>query len=288
MAAEFAKRGKAPRDAQSWLQQALRKTCLSLVPWSSSLIYRLAKRYVDGYNGENNSCIETNGELHFMRNYLPQCGTVFDIGANIGQWTALALKINPKAKIHCFEPSGNTFQRLLANHFPPNVVCNNFGMSSAPGEGELFVFNECSAMNSLYSREGLGHFRPSTQCRERIALDTVDHYCLEHGIESIDLAKIDVEGHEIEVCKGMIRMLKSGRIGAIQLEYGGCNIDAGVLLKDIFRFFQGSDYCFYKVYPNGLRFVSCYDQRLENFQYQNWAIIKKDAAARRGILAPGR
>jgi FkbM family methyltransferase len=281
MAAEFAKRSKAPRDPQSWLGQALKKTCLSLVPCNSSLIYRLAKRYVDAYNSENNSCIETNGELDFMQQYLPQCETVFDIGANIGQWTALALKINPNARVHCFEPSGNTFQRLLANRFPPNVVCNNFGMSSAPGEGELFVFDECNAMNSLYSREGLGGIRPSTRRREGIVLDTVDNYCLEHGIESIDLAKIDVEGHEIEVCKGMIRILKSGRIGAIQLEYGGCNIDAGVLLKDIFRFFEAFDYSFYKVYPKKLRFVPGYEQRLENFQYQNWAIIKK------GILARG-
>lgn len=207
-------------------------------------------------------------------NILPQCETVFDIGANTGQWTAPALKINPTVKIHCFEPCKNTFEELLSQRFPANVICNNFGMSSRSGEAKIFVFDKCTAMNSLYAREGLDGFDLSTQHEENILLDTVDRYCLEHGIETVDLVKMDVEGHEIEVCRGMTRMLSSGQIGAIQFEYGGCNIDARVLLKDIFAFFKDYCYSFYKLYPKELRLVPRYDQRLENFQYQNWAIIK--------------
>jgi hypothetical protein len=72
----------------------------------------------------------------------------------------------------------------------------------------------------------------------------------------------------------MSGLLKSGSVGIIQFEYGGCNIDSGVLLKDIFAFFGDLDYSFYKIYPREARLVSKYDQRLENFQYQNWAIVK--------------
>jgi len=32
----------------------------------------------------------------------------------------------------------------------------------------------------------------------------------------------------------------------------------------------------YKIYPHGLRRVERYDQRLENFQYQNWAIMRAE------------
>ena len=257
------------------IRRSLKKALLSVVPTNSLGVYRLAQRYVDAYNGENNGDMETNGELRFMQQNLPQCKTIFDIGANWGQWTTLALRSNPTANIHCFEPSPASFKRLLSNHFPSNVVCNNFGMSSVPGEAKLYVFEALSGLNSLYQRHGLEGLGLSTQqCEETIHLDTVDYYCSQHGITTIDFVKVDVEGHELEVFKGMIRMLESGRIKIIQFEYGGCYIDAGVLLKDVFTFFKSFGYAFYKIFPKGLRPLLKYDQRLENFQYQNWAIIK--------------
>ena len=275
MAAEFAMRGKVLRDAPNRVVREAKNACLSFVP-CNRLLYRLAKRYVDLHNGENNADIKTNGEFHFIQQYLPRCEIVFDIGANVGHWTSLALKINPAARVHCFEPSRDAFEQLQLNRFPGNVVCNNFGMSSSSRQAKMFAFDKHNTMNSLYARKGLDNLGLSMQHEENIVLDTVDRYCLEHGIEFIDLVKMDVEGHEIEVCKGMTRMLSSGQIGTIQFEYGGCNIDARVFLKDIFAFFTGYAYSFYKIYPKELRLVPRYDQRLENFQYQNWAIIKND------------
>ncbi len=84
------------------------------IPSRNCHLYALCKRYVDRYNSENNDNIHTNGEWRFMQTILPQCATVFDVGANVGDWTALALDINPRLVIHCFEPSVATFQRLQA------------------------------------------------------------------------------------------------------------------------------------------------------------------------------
>jgi hypothetical protein len=86
---------------------------------------------------------------------------------------------------------------------------------------------------------------------------------------------LDVEGHELEVLRGSTEMLSQGRIGTVQLEYGGCNIDARVLLKDIFAFMEPFGYAAHKILPAGLKFVRRYDQRLENFQYQNWVFLKR-------------
>jgi FkbM family methyltransferase len=248
---------------------------LSLAPTNNHLLYRLCKRYVDLYNGENNDDMETNGELRLMRQVLPQCRVVFDIGANVGHWALLALKVNPRINLHCFEPSRATYQRLLANHFPPNVACNNFGLSSIAGEAKLLIFEEGSGINSVYRRQGLedGWGLSTQQREETIHLETVDRYCGQRNIQVVDFCKVDVEGHELEVFKGMFAMLKAQQIKMVQFEYGGCNIDAGVLLKDIFCFFQPFDYALYKIYPKQLRLVPRYDQRLENFQYQNWLVI---------------
>lgn len=71
-------------------------------------------------------------------------------------------------------------------------------------------------------------------------------------------------------------MLDQGRIHQIQFEYGGTYIDARILLKDLFDFLIPYGYRLYKIYPNELRPIECYDQRLENFQYQNWVALKNE------------
>jgi FkbM family methyltransferase len=248
----------------------------SRLPPYNPRLYHLCRRYVSRYDAENNSNIQTNGELRFMQQTLVNCQTVFDVGANVGNWAALALQINPKLTIHCFEPSYATYQRLLAQAFPPSVICNNFGLSSATGERLLYVFENGAGINSLYRREGLEDCRglAPQELVETVRLDTLDNYCKELDIQAIDYLKTDVEGHELEVFKGATEMLEAGRVRIVQFEYGGCNIDARVLLKDIFRFFGKFDYTLCKLYPEGLRQVAHYDQRLENFQYQNWIAIK--------------
>ena len=69
-------------------------------------------------------------------------------------------------------------------------------------------------------------------------------------------------------------MLNQGRIHRIQFEYGGTYIDARILLKDMFDLLTPYGYRLHKIYPNRLQPVERYDQRLENFQYQNWVALK--------------
>jgi FkbM family methyltransferase len=246
------------------------------MPRNDVLVYQFCRRYVFDYEGDNNTDMTLNGELRFLRERLPAAEVVFDVGANVGDWSELALWINPRISLHCFEPSLPTFNRLTARAFPANVTCNNVGLGSSNGPAQLFVIGEGSGLNSLYRREGLeGVPNPDLPSySEMILLRTLDDYCQEKGIEHIDFLKVDVEGHELECLRGASRLLGLERIKVIQFEYGGCNIDSRVFLKDIFAFFAAfSRYQFYKILPHLLKPAPRYDQRLENLQYQNWAII---------------
>lgn len=249
----------------------------SLNSQQKSTLYTLCKKYVDNYDGENNSDMVTNGEWRFMKLNLGQCKIVFDVGANIGEWTTLALNINNNISVHCFEPNHYAFNKLIKKKFPTSVICNNFGLSSIKGENDLYIFENGSGLNSLYQRHGLENgwnLKPQHK-KEKVQLDTLQNYCNEKNISKIDYMKIDVEGHELEVFKGGRDLFTNVRVDIIQFEYGGCNIDSHVLLKDIFDFFKGRDYDFYKIYPDYTKLIKRYDQRLENFQHQNWLIIKK-------------
>jgi len=244
-----------------------------MVPPDNPLLYKICKRYVDQYNGDNDSDFRSNGELRFMRSVLPDCTVVFDVGANIGDWAAMAASINPSATLHCFEPSKPTFQRLQ-ERVPANVTCNNLGLSSTGGEATLYVFSEEAGSNSLHQRKGLGG--AAQEKEEKVILDTIDGYCQRFGVRNIDLLKVDVEGHELEVFKGGKELLRRGQIKRIQFEYGGCNIDSRTLLKDFFEFFEPYGYVFHKLRPKMLQRIARYDQRLETYQYQNWVLLSKD------------
>jgi FkbM family methyltransferase len=241
---------------------------------ASRAVYRICRTYVDWYNGDNDDDLASNGEFRLLESALAGASTVFDVGANVGDWAALALSLNRDLTIHCFEPSEATFRRLASRALPGNVILNNVGLSSEERTSVLHVFQDAAGINSLYRRSGLeeGWGLSSQTTTEGVRLETLDGYCGARGVEQIDFLKVDVEGHELEVFKGGAEMLRAGKIRQIQFEYGGCNIDARTLLKDFFEFFGPFNYEFYKVFPAELRRVKRYDQRLENFQYQNWLL----------------
>lgn len=255
----------------------MKQLLLKILPLNQHL-YNFCKSYLEKHNSDNNCDIHTNGELRFMKRNLGNCSMVFDIGANAGEWTKLALKINQNIELHCFEPGSHAFKTLISNNLPENVICNNFGFSSTKCEGPLYAFENDSGATSLYQREGLenGWGLKPPKWKEMAKLDTLKNYCHEKNITEIDFMKVDVEGHEFEVIKGGKSLFDSAQVKIIQFEYGGCNIDSHVFLKDIFDFFKDMNYSFYKIYPDFIRPFQRYDQRIDNFQYQNWLIIRKD------------
>jgi len=255
------------------MKRLLGRTLFAIVPKYNNSVYRFCARYVDLCNGDNNSNSKTNGEYSFLRCELPKlgAGVVFDVGANVGEWASFTLGINPKVNLHCFEPSQATYSKLTQKQWPSNVLLNNFGLGEVEGVLELNVVAEESGMNSVHSRRGV---ESAVAVRtERIRITTIDGYCEKNAIHKIDLIKVDVEGHELAVFKGMSRMLTKGVVNAIQFEYGGCNLDANVKLLDIWEFLEAHGFRFYKLYPEGPRHIVKYQQSLETFKYSNWLAI---------------
>jgi FkbM family methyltransferase len=262
-------------------QDILRKYALrlaSIVPQDSKTIYEVSRAYVNQFRGENNVDFFSNGEYRFLKDNINYFNLLFDIGANIGDWTEMVLSLRKDIQIYCFEPAPDTFIKLAERCFPDNVVINNFGLGSIVQSRDLYVFEEDSGLNSLYKREGLEYVGVKTPVKtERVNIQTFDYYCLHYKIDKVDYVKIDVEGNELEVLEGMRAMLGGGKVGVVQFEYGGGTyIDARILLKDVFGFFRGLDYVLFKIYPKELRLYEKYSQDVENFQYQNWLAIRRD------------
>lgn len=223
--------------------------------------------------------IHTDGELDLMQQFIHSGDIVFDVGANIGEWSAHVLQLNRSVHLYAFEPLPNVFsnlqQRLL--HYP-NAQGFNLALSESTGRRNFCYYDETyefSALSSFYVREVLkaDHLPPKII---EVEQDTLSHFCLDHHIEKIDFLKIDAEGAEWIILKGAHSLIEQHKIKAIQFEYGGCYIDAKTTLEDIFHFLSQHDFLIFRIMPQGLIRIMKWQPSLENFNLSNYVAIRKE------------
>ncbi len=142
--------------------------------------------------------------------------TVFDVGANIGQFALHCADHFPKARIIAFEPVGETFRHLLEQTAPHgSIECVNVACGDEIGIVELFLHDR-STMNSLHPDQNVNSHQG--QRSERVSVTTIDQYARDHAISKIDLLKVDAEGFDLNVLQGAQEMFSSRRIGGVFVE----------------------------------------------------------------------
>jgi FkbM family methyltransferase len=193
----------------------------------------------------------TNGEEMVLRclSGLPMT-TVFDVGANVGDWSLLAHRYLPCVRIFSFELSPPTFKQLQQNTaMCDRIVAFNFGLSDHDGETSFYHYPEKPGETSV-----LAHSFQSGAVELKGRLRTGDALCAEQGIVQIDLLKVDVEGAESAVLRGFDKMLASRRISVIQFEYEKLNAATKFLLQDFYALLGGYGYTIGKIFPNYVEF----------------------------------
>jgi FkbM family methyltransferase len=229
--------------------------------------------------------IGINGEEALIEKLLPrlpQDAVLFDVGANVGDYTlALLRHCGPGARIFAFEPAARTFALLRDSVAgAASVRLERVGCGEQAGEADLFADKQASALASVYPRRMFGgdaRERPA----ERIAIMRIDEYCRANGISRIHLLKLDVEGHELSVLKGCGDLLTQDRIDVIQFEFGGCNVDSRTFLKDFFDLLT-SKYRIFRIVADGLVPLDTYRESYEIFDTSNF-VAARDLALLSGM-----
>ena len=133
--------------------------------------------------------------LKIMKHNLEKDSVFVDVGANIGYFTMLASSIITKGSIIAFEPSSLNYNLLSINTKGSIVKSYKIALSNRNGHTNLYTNKKSTGWHSLI---GSGK-------HENVKVSKFDDLAL--GIKKIDLVKIDVEGHELEVLKGMKKSL---------------------------------------------------------------------------------
>ncbi len=128
--------------------------------------------------------------------------TVWDVGAHIGFFTALAARcVGPGGHVHAFEPLPANRIRLLET-----IELNGLGavevhptaVASRAGTRQLY-WHSSTAMWGLVERANVQHIE--------VPCVTLDGLLAERSFGIPALVKVDVEGAELEVLRGGLRLI---------------------------------------------------------------------------------
>ncbi len=113
-----------------------------------------------------------SGENNFLKKYLSNLNenpVIFDIGANVGDYSLECLKFCPGANIYVFEPHPKNFENLKKSLTNENHHFYNIGMVDQVGEVSFYDLkdDDGSCLASLY-QEHLPMQKP--YCRLRLKL----------------------------------------------------------------------------------------------------------------------
>lgn len=217
--------------------------------------------------------MDRNGELWFIEavRAVPP-STVLDVGANEGDWSEAALRLLPSAWVASFEPipdiaaRGGDHLRSFADR--SNVVAD--GLAGASSDRTFFMI----AIEPPFRGSGCPY---TNRVVEQVDLpfSTGDEYCMQHGIDSIDLLKIDTEGADHLVLAGFRTGLQRGSIRVVQFEYGPWALANRYLLADHIDMLGASGYQVGKLYAEGVEFRE-HSTRHEDFRLANFVAVRRD------------
>ena len=201
---------------------------------------------------------DMRSEITAAVRFIQPGDTVFDVGANCGDWSREIKRRCPGVRLVMFEPQDACHAALAA--IDGTLVRAAIG--DAVGTAELHTPGGPAGNASLHERRDSywagAEFHPIT-----VPVTTLDAV----WADRIAFLKMDIEGHELAALRGAARLLSGRMIGAIQFEFGSGNINSRTSFRDFWDLLTGRGYAINRLLPGGaLLPIPRYDESLEHYR----------------------
>ena len=166
-------------------------------------------------------------------NKIVDFSIIFDVGGHKGESISFFLKNFNVDKIISFEPSPINFEKLKINtlqfqkkYKKTQIFIENFGIGQKKEKLKLKQHSESSSStindfnvesNYLKRKNKFLNLKNNFFKEVDISVITLDDYIKKHGIQKIDLLKIDTEGYEFDVLRGLNNKLNL--VGFLMFEH---------------------------------------------------------------------
>ena len=177
------------------------------------------------YRVRLHSCAKEPDTVEWIETFLKEGDVLYDIGANVGAYSLLAVKFfQHKVKVYAFEPAFPNFSQLcknlMLNGCQQSIVPFQIGLSDQTGIGDFNYYSLVpgGAVHTLDETvDYLGNdFTPAST--QPVLRFRVDDFIEQFGIQPPNHIKIDVDGTEYAILKGMDRTLGEGTVRSMLLE----------------------------------------------------------------------
>jgi len=140
-------------------------------------------------------------DLNLFRSIIRVDDTILDLGANVGVYS-LSAAARTDGKVIAVEPALHTFELLNKSAWQfSNMTAVHAAISDKKGT---------SFLSHKGSPESYEISDSSEAQNEKVSLVSVDELARNHGIESVDIIKLDVEGHELKALAGAEKIISNG------------------------------------------------------------------------------
>lgn len=232
--------------------------------------FRIYKFSLYGMGLNQTFDFEKNGEKVVLKGIISKTSNpvIFDVGANVGEYSKAIKNISEPSQIYAFEPHPKTYLILKEQALKNNFIAINQGLGCKEEIMQLFDYktNDGSPRASLF-REVIEIQYNSPSVTHDVSISTIDNFMKMNHIEKIHLLKIDTEGNELNVLLGAKETLENNLIDVIQFEFNYTNIISKVFFSDFNRLLPG--FTFYRIVRDGLVKLAPLSVFNEIFMYQN-------------------
>jgi len=157
-------------------------------------------------------------DLHLLLQSVsaPVC---FDVGAHRGETIRSIIGHLPDATIYAFEPDPENFAALeAATRHLPRVKRYSLALGDCEQRAKLQK-TSFSMSNSLLPVDANLHSEAHKKIGEvEVTVTTLEQFCRQEKIETIDLLKTDCQGFDLRVLQGAKNLLAQRRIRVLQCE----------------------------------------------------------------------
>lgn len=249
-------------------------------------MWKLGRRIYLHARRQGSLDFETNGEAVLQKALVSRSKergrglTVYDVGANHGQWSRsllaqIAQAGAPKASLVQFEPmlpiipSLKALREEYAEHATAEIV--ECAVSDAPGTAEM-VFTGVEAGNHHILSDA--HQFDGEQVS--VPTITLDQYHRGHQYGFVDAVKIDAEGFDPKVMAGMSEMFANRAVGIVQFEYSPLFIRSRAYLSDIFTLAESGGYRVGLLTSQGVEIFEEWHPDMERFYPCAFVVVHPD------------
>lgn len=194
-------------------------------------------------------------ECEFLTRFLRQGDVAVDVGANYGYLSAIMLDcVGPRGAVYAFEPNPYVYRYLDhlrttsdGTFHPYQLAVGSYTSEDEKEKVSFLIDKEHSMWSSVVDDGGVD--RPGDMLK--VGVVSLSDFFQRHAIEKIDLIKIDVEGGEAAVLRGLLAYLHASHRPTILCEIAPTASNSWSETIELINKLADLDYAVFRIAPNG-------------------------------------